>query len=90
MVEVLYQIVPSLIVAIVVGMGTGWLATQKALAAYAERLKAAEDAIRSMDQRITDHRAIESARAMEMIEKVTRVETKIDIFIQRIDSWKTS
>lgn len=77
--DLLIQILPSF----VVGFGGAWLATQKALTAHAEKIATNERAIRTLDARMTEAHNESTAQTIAVVERLARVETKIDIWLQR-------
>lgn len=66
-------IIPSIISSLVVGFGAAWLASQKALAVFEQRLTAVETAIARFEEH--DRKASE---------KLIRLETKMDLLLERL------
>lgn len=79
MMDIFLNLVPSLIV----GFGGAWLASQRALVEHAEKLRATETKLNALDRRFTEFHADASASALIHIERLTRIETKVDIALQR-------
>lgn len=73
----LTEVLPSVVSATVVGLGVGWLATQKALAEYNIRIERVESGL----ARLEEQRARREEADSKNTERLVRVETKMDVLI---------
>lgn len=77
--DMLLSLVPS----IIVGFGGAWLASQRALAEHAEKLRTYETRLLDLDRRFTAFHSDTQAASMLTVERLTRIETKVDIALKR-------